>query len=201
MLTLYDFLPSGNGYKVRLLLTQLGIPFEGVLLDIFGKKETRTPEFLAKNPNGRIPCVRLEDGTHLWESNAILFYFSEGTPFLPADRLQRAQVLQWLFFEQYSHEPYVAVVRAWHEFGLLEQNRAQLADKVKNGYAALAVMESHLAKHPYFVGDRYTIADIGLYAYTHVAPEGKFDLGPYPAVRAWLERVRAQPNHIPITKG
>jgi glutathione S-transferase len=199
MLTLYDFLPSGNGYKVRLLLTQLGIPYELVLLDVF-KAETRTPEFLAKNPNGRIPCVRLEDGTHLWESNAILSYFAEGTPFLPSDRLQRAQALQWMFFEQYSHEPYIAVVRAWHHFGLLEQNRAQLADRVKNGYAALGVMESHLAKRNWFVGERYSIADIALYAYTHVAPEGKFDLAPYPAVRAWLERVRSQPKHIPITK-
>ena len=199
MLTLYDFLPSGNGYKVRLLLTQLGLPFELVQLDV-GKKETRTPEFLAKNPNGRIPCVRLEDGTHLWESNAILFYFAEGTAFLPSERLQRAQALQWMFFEQYSHEPYVAVVRAWHHFGLLEQNRAQLAERVKNGYAALGVMESHLAKRAFFVGERYSIADIALYAYTHVAPEGKFDLAPYPAVRAWLERVRSQPKHIPITK-
>jgi len=200
MLTLYDFLPSGNGYKVRLLLTQLRRPFELVLLDLFGKKETRTPEFLAKNPNGRIPCLRLEDGTHLWESDAILFYLAEGTPFLPEDRLQRAQVLQWMFFEQYSHEPYVAVVRAWHEFGMLEQNRAQLAAKVAGGYAALGVMEGHLAKRAFFVGDRYTIADVALYAYTHVAEEGKFDLGPYPAVRAWLERVRAQPLHVPITK-
>jgi len=200
MLTLYDFLPSGNGYKVRLLLTQLGVPYELVQLDIFGKKETRTPEFLTKNPNGRIPCVRLEDGTHLWESDAILFYFAEGTPFLPADKLERARVLQWMFFEQYSHEPYIAVVRAWHHFGFLEQNRAQLASKVAGGYAALAVMESHLAKRDWFVGERYGIADIALYAYTHVADEGKFDLAPYPALRAWLERVRSQPRHVPITQ-
>ncbi|HXZ85930.1 MAG TPA: glutathione S-transferase family protein [Myxococcota bacterium] len=199
MLTLYDFLPSGNGYKVRLLLHQLRRPFELVLLDVF-KKETRTPEFLAKNPNGRIPCLRLDDGTHLWESDAILFYLAEGTPFLPEDRLQRAQVLQWMFFEQYSHEPYIAVVRAWHEFGLLEQNRPQLAAKMEGGYAALGVMEGHLAKRSFFVGERYSIADIALYAYTHVADEGEFDLGPYPAVRAWLERVRTQPLHIPITK-
>jgi glutathione S-transferase len=199
MLTLYDFLPSGNGYKVRLLLTQLGIPFELVQLDI-AKKETRTPEFLAKNPNGRIPCLRLEDGTHLWESNAIQFYLAEGTSFLPAGKLERAQVLQWMFFEQYSHEPYIAVVRSWHHFGTVEQNRAQLADRVERGCAALGVMESHLAQRAWFVGERYSIADIALYAYTHVAPEGKFDLAPYPAVRRWLERVRAQPRHIPITK-
>ncbi|HKC52401.1 MAG TPA: glutathione S-transferase family protein [Myxococcota bacterium] len=199
MLTLYDFLPSGNGYKVRLLLTQLGQPYELVQLDI-AKKETRTAEFLARNPNGRIPCLRLEDGTHLWESNAIQFYLAEGTPFLPAGKLERAQVLQWMFFEQYSHEPYIAVVRSWHHLGTLEANRAQLSDKVERGYAALGVMESHLATRTYFVAERYSIADIALYAYTHVAPEGKFDLAPYPAVRRWLERVRAQPKYVPITK-
>jgi glutathione S-transferase len=199
MLTLYDYLPSGNGYKVRLLLTQLGKPYELVQMDI-AKRETRTPEFLAKNPNGRIPCLRLEDGTYLWESNAIQFYLAEGTPFLPAGKLERAQVLQWLFFEQYSHEPYIAVVRSWHHLGTVEANRAQLADRVERGYAALGVMESHLAKRSYFVAERYSIADIALYAYTHVADEGKFDLAPYPAVRKWLGRVRAQPNYIPITK-
>ncbi len=199
MLRLYDYLPSGNGYKVRLLLTQLGKPYELVQMDI-AKRETRTPEFLAKNPNGRIPCLRLEDGTYLWESNAIQFYLAEGTPFLPAGKLERAQVLQWLFFEQYSHEPYIAVVRSWHHLGTVEANRAQLADRVERGYAALGVMESHLAKRSYFVAERYSIADIALYAYTHVADEGKFDLAPYPAVRRWLERVRAQPNYISITK-
>jgi glutathione S-transferase len=202
MLKLYDFLPSGNGYKVRLLLTQLGRPFELVQLDLFGKRETRTPEFLAKNPNGRIPCLALEDGTYLWESNAILFYLAEGTPFLPDDRLARGRVLQWMFFEQYSHEPFIAVVRAWHEFDRLDEglNRSLLPSKMEGGYAALGVMESHLAKNDWFVAGRYTIADIALYAYTHVADEGKFDLAPYAAVRAWLERVRAQPRHVPITK-
>jgi glutathione S-transferase len=199
MPTLYDYLPSGNGYKVRLLLAQLGIPFELVQMDL-EKSATRTPEFLAKNPNGRIPCLRLDDGTHIWESNAIQWYLAEGTPFLPSDRLERAQVLQWMFFEQYSHEPYIAVVRAWHHFGLLEQNRAQLADKVKGGYAALGVMEGRLRDRSWFVGERYSIADIALYAYTHVADEGEFDLAPYPAVRAWLDRVRAQPKHVPITQ-
>jgi glutathione S-transferase len=200
MVTLYDALVSGNGYKVRLLLTQLGIPYALVQMDL-EKRETRTAEFLKRNPNGRIPCVRLDDGTHLWESNAIQFYFAEGTPLLPSDRLERAQVLQWLFFEQYSHEPYIAVVRAWHHFGLVEKNRAQLAEKTERGYDALRVMEAHLASRTFFVGERYTIADIALYAYTHVAEEGEFDLAPFPAVRAWLDRVRAQPKHIPITKG
>jgi len=198
MLTLYDFLPSGNGYKVRLLLHQLRRPFELVLLDVF-KKETRTPEFLAKNPNGRIPCLRLDDGTHLWESDAILFYLAEGTPFLPEDRLQRAQVLQWMFFEQYSHEPYIAVVRAWHEFGLLEQNRPQLAAKMEGGYAALGVMEGHLAKRSFFVGERYSIADIALYAYTHVAPQAGLPLDAYPSIRAWIERIESRPRYAPIT--
>jgi glutathione S-transferase len=200
MLRLYDYLESGNGYKVRLLLTQLGIPFERIEMDIL-KGATRTPEFLAKNPNGRIPCLQLEDGTFLWESNAIQFYLAEGTPFLPADRLQRAQVLQWMFFEQYSHEPYVAVVRFWYHAGMVEQNRGQLADKVARGYAALGVMESHLAKHDFFVGGRYSIADIALYAYTHVAEEGRFELGRFPAIGRWLARVRSQPKHIPITQG
>ena len=200
MLTLYDSLVSGNAYKVRLLLTQLGLPFERIEMDLLAR-ETRTPGFLARNPNGRIPCVRLEDGTHLWESNAIQWYFAEGTPFLPAGRLERAQVLQWLFFEQYSHEPYVAVVRAWHHFGLAEQNRAQIPEKMERGYEALRVMEAHLASRTFLVAERYSIADIGLYAYTHVADEGGFDLAPFPALRAWLDRVRAQPRWIPITQG
>ena len=205
MLRLHDNASSGNAYKVRLLLTKLGLAFERIEYDT-DRGATRTPEFLStKNANGRIPVLELEDGRCLPESNAILWYLAEGTRFVPGgstaqDRWLRAEVLQWMFFEQYSHEPYVAVVRAWHEFGMLEQNRAQLAAKVAGGYAALGVMEGHLAKRAFFVGDRYTIADVALYAYTHVAEEGKFDLGPYPAVRAWLERVRAQPLHVPITK-
>jgi glutathione S-transferase len=200
MLRLYDYLESGNGYKVRLLLTQLGVPFERVELDIL-KAQTRTPAFLARNPNGRIPCLELEDGTHLWESNAIQFYLAEGTAFLPDDRLARAQVLQWMFFEQYSHEPYVAVVRFWHHAGMVEANRDQLAQKIERGYAALAVMDGHLASRTFFVAERYTIADIALYAYTHVAHEGGFDLSRFPALEALLARVRAQPRHIPITQG
>ena len=199
MLRLFDYLASGNGYKVRLLLTQLGIPFERIELDIL-KGATRTPEFLRRNPNGRIPCLELEDGTHLWESNAIQFYLADGTPFLPGGREQRAQVLQWMFFEQYSHEPYIAVVRFWHHAGLLDQKRDQLADKVERGYQALGVMETHLRERAFFVAERYSIADIALYAYTHVASEGGFDLTPYRAVTAWLASVRAQPRHIPITQ-
>ena len=198
---LYDFLPSGNGYKVRLLLTQFAIPFERMEMNIL-EQATRTPEFLAKNPNGRIPVLELEDGTFLAESNAILFYLAEGTPLLPSDRLERARVLQWMFFEQYSHEPYIAVARAWlHIFGMDEERRRQLSQKQKLGYDALGVMEGHLAAREFFVGERYSIADIALYAYTHVADEGGFDLARFPAVRAWLDRVRAEPRHIPITQG
>jgi glutathione S-transferase len=201
MLTLYDYLPSGNGYKCRLLLHQLGVPFRRVELDIL-KGETRTPEFLAKNPNGRIPALELEDGTVLAESDAILFYLAEGTPFLPNDRLGRAQVLQWLFFEQYSHEPFIAVARFIHH--LLPPDtprRAELPRLEQGGYGALGVLERRLVEHPFLVADRYTIADVALYAYTHVAEEGGFDLAGYSAVRAWLERVADQPGHVPITAG
>lgn len=200
MYRLYDYLSSGNGYKVRLLLHQLGIPFERVELDIV-KGETRTADFLAKNPNGRIPTLEVAPRVYLAESNAILFYLAEGTPFLPADRLERAQVLQWMFFEQYSHEPNIATVRYWITHDLLTPERQTLLEaKRVLGYAALDVMEQQLARHAYFVGDRYSIADIALYAYTHVADEGGFDLTRFPAVRAWCERVRAQPRHIPIHK-
>jgi glutathione S-transferase len=208
MLKLYDYLPSGNGYKVRLALTQLGIPFERVELDI-NKGETRTLAFLAKFPNGRIPAVEFDDGRRLFESNAILTYFAEGTPLMPTDRFERARMMQWLFFEQYSHEPYIAVARFLAMYpAVQDERRPGLARIVKLGYDALGVMETHLAgrgaqdkARDWFVGGRYTIADIALYAYTHVAHEGGFDLTRYPAVRAWLDRVAAQPQHIPITQG
>ena len=200
MIRLYDYLPSGNGYKVRLLLTQLGIPFERIELDIL-KGTTRTPEFLQKNLNGRIPVVELEDGGFLAESNAILFYFADGTSFLPADRWQRAQALQWMFFEQYSHEPNIATSRFWlQHLELTPERKAALAQKRPLGYAALDVMEKHVTGRSFFVGEQYSIADIALYAYTHVAGEGGFDLAKYPNIRAWLERVRSQPKHIPITQ-
>jgi glutathione S-transferase len=199
LLRLHDYLESGNGYKVRLLLHQQGRPFEWIEHDIL-RGETRTPEYLALNPNGKIPLLELEDGTCLAESNAIQWYLAEGTPFLPEDRLLRAQVLQWLFFEQYSHEPYIAVVRFWTHAGTLDDHAAELATRRASGHAALAVMEHHLAERSWFVGDAYSIADIALYAYTHVAPEGGFDLAPYPSVGRWLDRVRSAPKHIPISK-
>src|SRR5215510_14260417 len=186
MMTLYDFMGSGNGYKVRLLLAQLGQPYKLVERDIL-KGETRTPDFLAKNANGRIPTLELEDGTCLSESDAILWYLAEGTKFAPADRMERARTLQWMFFEQYSHEPYIAVARFWKHFlpKLSPLQEMDLPNKMKGGYAALGVMEQHLAHHPYFVGERYGLADIALYAYTHVAGEGGFNLDPYPQISAW----------------
>jgi glutathione S-transferase len=196
MLRLYDYYDSGNGYKVRLLLTQLGLPFEYVEKDIM-KGETRTPEFLALNPNGRVPVLQLEDDTTLAESNAILCYLAEGTPYLPADKLERARVLQWLFFEQYSHEPYVAVVRFLLRHTAPDDPRRSVLEQRRNGgYDALGVMERHLSECSFFVANRYTIADIALYAYTHVCDQGGFDLGPYPAVRAWLARVEATPRYV-----
>jgi glutathione S-transferase len=197
---LYDYLPSGNGYKVRLLLHQLAIPFELVEIDIVAG-QSRTPEFLARNPNGKIPVLELDDGTCLSESNAICWYLAEGSRFLPADRLARARVLQWMCFEQYSHEPVIATSRFWlHYLPMTPERRAALAEKHAPGLAALGVMERHLTERRWFVGDGYTIADIALYAYTHVADEGGFDLAPFPAIRAWLDRVRAVPGHVPITQ-
>jgi len=197
MLRLYDYYDSGNGYKVRLALAQLAIPYRLIEVDI-DKGETRTAEFLAMNPNGRIPLLALENGAYLAESNAILCYLAEGTRLMPGDALERAHILQWLFFEQYSHEPNVATARYWLRHDLLTSAREPLfAQKRLAGYAALAVMENHLATRDFFVGG-YSIADIALYAYTHVAEQGGFDLARFPAVTAWLERVRGQPGYVPL---
>jgi glutathione S-transferase len=199
-MVLYDYLDSGNGFKIRLLLAQLGRAYRWVELDIL-TSETRTPEFLAKNPNGRIPTLELDDGTCLAESNAILWYLAEGTQFIPSDRLQRAQVLQWMFFEQYSHEPYVATPRYIVKHLPADSPRyAELPDMMARGRAAFAVMETQLSKRRFFVGETYSLADIALYAYTHVAHEAHFDLTPYPAVRAWIERVAGQPRYVPLTQ-
>ncbi|HYZ88187.1 MAG TPA: glutathione S-transferase family protein [Myxococcales bacterium] len=200
MLRLYDSLGSGNGYKVRMLLRLLEVPFERVEVDIL-RGESRTPEFLAKNPEGRIPVLQLEDGSHLFESNAILCYLAEGTPYLPTHRLERARVLQWMFWEQYSHEPNIATVRHWvKHVGVPEEKRALLEQKRALGLRALSVMENHLANRSWFAAGRFTVADIALYAYTHVAPEGGFDLAPYPNVRSWLGRVRERPGMTPISQ-
>lgn len=200
MLRLHDHITSGNGYKVRLLLTLLGLPFTRVEYDI-DRGETRRPEFLRLNPNGRVPVLEFEDGRCLAESNAILCHLGEGTRFLPEARFERALVLQWLFFEQYSHEPNIATLRYWITHRVMdEERRAQVAGKRGGGEAALAVMERHLDGRRYFVGERYSIADIALYAYTHVAGEGGFDLAPHAAIRRWLDRVAGEPGHIPITR-
>jgi glutathione S-transferase len=195
---LFDYLDSGNGYKVRLLFAQLGQKYDWTDVDI-DKGLTRTPEFLKRNPNGRIPTLELDDGTNLAESNAILWYLAEGSRFVPATQLGRAQVLQWMFFEQYSHEPYVATPRyLMRHFPDDHPRRAEIPARLEKGHAALAVMEQHLATREFFVNDLYTIADIALYAYTHVAPDGGLGLGAYPHVRKWLDRVAAQPGHIPL---
>lgn len=195
---LYDNAISGNTYKIRLLVAQLGIDCERVEIDIM-KGESRTPEYLAKNANGRVPLLELDDGTYLPESTAILFYLAEGTPYLPAGRADRAQALAWMCFEQYNHEPNLAVARHWTQHvEMTAEQHAALPGKIAAGYAALDVMESHLAANDYFAGGRYSIADIALYAYTHVAEEGGFDLARYPAIGAWLTRVAAQPGHIPM---
>ncbi|XWK89292.1 MAG: glutathione S-transferase family protein [Phormidium sp.] len=200
MYKLYEFFSSGNCYKIRLLLTQLDIPFQRIEINIL-KGESRTPEFLTKNLNGRTPVLEIEPGKFLAESNAILFYLSEGTDFLPTDSFEKAQILQWLFFEQYSHEPYIATSRYWISIlGKAEEYREALNQKRAGGEAALKVMEQHLSQHHFFVGERYTIADIALFAYTHVADEGGFDLSEFPAIQAWIKRVQAQPKHISITQ-
>jgi glutathione S-transferase len=197
---LYDYLPSGNGYKVRLVLRQLGLPYELVELDI-KHGATRTPEFLAKNPNGRIPLLEIPGQGYLAESHAIIAYLAEGSVLVPADRLGRARMWQWMCFEQYNLEPNVGTARFW--IASLGRSEAELGEKLvekrRNGHAALGVLEQGLVGRQFLVGDRYSLADVALYAYTHVAPEGGFLLDPYPAVRAWCERVAAQPGHVPIT--
>ena len=190
---------SGNCYKVRLLLSRLGIPFERVELSVVDRSDREQAIGRAANPALRVPTLRLDDGRHLAESNAILWYFGEGTELVPDDRYERAQVLQWMFFEQYDHEPNLAVARFWlHLLGGAPEGQS-LQAKQEGSTRALLAMEAHLAGRTFLVGERFTIADIALYAYTHVAEEGGVPLGPHPAVRAWLDRVAAQPGHIAIT--
>lgn len=198
MFTVYGTASSGNCYKVRLALEQLALPYRWIEVDS-AKGETRTPEFLARNPNGKAPTLQLEDGSYLPESNAILFYLAESSPLAPGGRLERARMLQWMFFEQYSHEPYIAVARfIVYYLPPDSPRRAELPRLRERGNQALAVMEQHLQKEPFFAAGRYTVADIALYAYTHCAEVGGFDLKRYPAIRAWLERVRSQPRHVPM---
>ncbi|MCE5232229.1 MAG: glutathione S-transferase family protein [Mizugakiibacter sp.] len=199
MLTVHGMRASGNCYKVQLLLEQLGRAYRWVEVDS-AAGATRTPAFLAMNPNGKVPLLEAAPGRYLPESNAILCYLAEGTPLLPADPWQRAQALAWMFFEQYSHEPYLAVARficRWLPDG--HPRRAELPRLHERGAQALAVMERHLQSHPWFGGAVYGVADIALFAYTHCAGDGDFDLAPYPAIAAWLARVRAQPGFVSMS--
>jgi len=202
MTTLHQMQESGNCYKIRLAAKQLEIPLKLLDYPPHGG-ETRKAPFLAKNPNGRVPMLELDDGRCLPESGAILWYLSEGSPLQPSDTWGRAQALQWMFFEQYSHEPYIAVARFWLALAPkeeLEKKRALVPEWHAKGNAALGVMETHLAANDWFAGGRYSIADIALYGYTHCAKDGGFDLALYPAVSRWLARVAAQPGHIPLSE-
>jgi glutathione S-transferase len=195
---LYNSPVSGNCYKVRLLLAHLGLPYDTVEMSVVDRSN-RAEVLGDLNPGLRVPTLVLDDGRPLAESNAILWYFGDGTQYVPEDTYERAQVLQWQFFEQYSHEPSIAVARFWRSYsddpGRFERQRDRL---LSGGYAALDAMERHLDSRSFFVGERYSLADISLYAYTHVAHEGGFDLEAYPAIRAWLECVAAEPGHVLI---
>ena len=196
MLKVYGDYRSGNCYKVKLMLHLLGREYQWLPIDIL-KGETQTAEFLAKNPNGKIPVLELEDGTFLWESNAILNFLADGSEFIPNEPRLRTQMLQWQFFEQYSHEPYVAVARFIQLYqGMPEARREEYEVCHVRGHKAFRVMEQQLQRTPYLVGEQYTLADIALYAYTHVAHEGGFDLSGYPAINAWLARIAGHPRHV-----
>jgi glutathione S-transferase len=198
VITVYGYSPSGNCHKLRLLLTQLGREFRWVETDS-AHGATRTPEYLAKNPNGKVPMIELDDGRVLTESNAILCWLADGTTYFGGDAWQRAQTLSWMFFEQYSHEPYVAVARficGWTPID--SPRRADLPKLRERGHQALAVMDRHLANDAWFSGENYGIADIALFAYTHCAGDGGFDLNLYPHIQTWLVRIAAQPDFLPM---
>jgi glutathione S-transferase len=194
---LYDSGVSGNCYKVRLLLSHLGLEYERRELDVVDRSN-RAEVLGDLNPGLRVPTLVLDDGRALGESGAILNYLAEGTEYVPEDPYDRARMLQWMFFEQYSHEPYVAVPRFWLTKSI-EVDAETLAERQRVGYLAFDAMESHLAGNDYLAAGRYTLADIALYAYTHVAHEGGFDMSGYQAIAAWVERVASQPGHVPIT--
>jgi glutathione S-transferase len=197
MYTLYSMQRSGNCYKVRLALAQLRIPYRLVEIDIL-QGESRTPDFLAKNPDGHVPLLEVAPGRYLPESNAILWYVAGSTALAPEDRIDRAEALQWMFFEQHSLEPNIGAAWFWLTLvrGGRELQHHAIEDWMENGYRAIRVMEKHLETHRYFAADRYTIADVALYAYTHVAHQCDFDLTPFPSIRAWLDRVAAEPGHV-----
>jgi glutathione S-transferase len=197
MYTLYSMQRSGNSYKVRLALARLGIPHRLVEVDIL-KGESRTPEFLAKNPNGQVPLLEVAPGRYLAESNAIIWHLASNSALRPEDRIDSATALQWMFFEQHSIEPNLGAAYFWLALvkGGRELQQHALEDWMEEGNRALGVMENHLKHHRYFAADRYTVADIALYAYTHLAHECDFDLAPFPYIRAWLDRVAAEPDHV-----
>lgn len=198
MITVHGFSPSGNCHKLRLLLEQLGRPYRWIETDS-SAGATRTAEYLAKNPNGKVPMLELDDGRVLVESNAILFWLAEGSAYLPDDPWTRAQALSWMFFEQYSHEPCVAVARFVCGWTPLDSpRRAELPRLRERAHQALAVMEQHLRTQSWFSGDAYGIADVALFAYTHCAPDGGIALDGYPSIRAWLARVSATPRFVPM---
>ena len=191
---------SGNCYKVKLLMQFLGIPHEWVHVDILAN-ETHTVDFQCMNPNARIPVVELAHDQYLWESNAILNYFAEGTEFLPQDKYKRAKVLQWQFFEQYSHEPYIATARYINKYlGLPQEREAEYHGKQVGGHKALVVMDKHLAENHFFMGAQATIADISLYAYTHVADEGGFDLSKYTHIQRWFKDFETISGYIKMAR-
>ncbi len=198
---LYDSGPSGNCYKVRLLLSHLGLPYDQVKVDVFNR-ENRQSLLGDKNPSARVPILEFDDGRTLGESNAILLYLAENTPYLPDGRFERARVMQWLFFEQNLHEPNIAVARYWKSL-VKQADRfpEQMRAKLDGGRSALQVMERHLQSRSYLTGERYTVADISLYAYTHVAPEAGLPLDGYPSLRAWIQRIMDQPGHVSMLAG
>jgi glutathione S-transferase len=197
MYTLYSMQRSGNSYKVRLALAKLGIPYRKVEIDIL-QGESRTPEFLAMNPNGQVPLLEVAPERYLAESNAILWYLANGTALAPEDRIDRAAAMQWMFFEQHSLEPNIGAAFFWLSLikGGRDLQSHALEDWMENGYRALAVMENHLAANCYFAAGRFTVADIALYAYTHIAHQCDFELDQLPAIRDWLARVQAEPGYV-----
>jgi glutathione S-transferase len=200
MYTLYSMLRAGNSYKVRLALAHLDVPYRLVEVDIL-KGESHTPDFLKKNPSGQVPLLEVAPGRYLAESNAILWYLAGGTTLAPDDRIERALALQWMFFEQHSLEPNLGAAYFWLTLvkGGRDLQQHAFEDWMEEGHRALGVMDKHVAQQDFFVGERYTVADIALYAYTHLAHLCDFDLTPYPAVRAWLARIAEQPGHVPMT--
>lgn len=196
-LRLYGIPTSGNCYKVELLLQQLGIPYETVLVNS-REGENRRPEYLAKNPFGQIPALELETGTVLAESAAILVYLAEGTPMYGQTQLERAEILKWLFFEQTRIARYIAITRFWVRAGKAEANASLIEQNLKSGTDALQIMDAYLEGKTFFVGERYTIADVALFTYTHVAEQGGFDLKPFPNLQAWCQRVKATDHFFPL---